>query len=259
MLSRTFLTGAASALALLVLAPMAGSAPDPPTIPGMALDFMEDFQTGIDPGVWYVEDVAGTHWTAATEGDNVYATCIGAQSVWSNREADLLTQRADFSCYVVMWDMRFLTESWDADYRQVYFRTTNDAVPIGYGATIGVGVPTGPPADRVAFWCANSPTDYHAVGPQVECPWDLNAWYTFKVQVMGQDFKMKMWPKGQIEPDAWFLEVTDTETGPAMGRFGFGNYWLAHTDVDNIYIYILSPTPTETTTWGGIKALYARP
>ena len=76
---------------------------------------------------------------------------------------------------------------------------------------------------------------YESLG-QIEYPWTLNQWYSLKLEANGNEFKLKVWPKGSPEPDDWMVEGVDTEYSYSSGKLGFGNYWGGLTDVDNVMV-----------------------
>lgn len=249
-------------LGLLIGPGITRAAESPPVIPGYVMDFMDDFQDGINESYdWWCEHVGADMWCATTDGPNGIARCTGTQMLGDNRCTDMLTLNWAYRDFVVMWDMRFGDSGWHQDRRLIYFRSTNGAWPHGYWVQLGVKTPLSeypPPTDWVVIaWDDGLITQ--PLTPKLEHAWNLNQWYTFKLQVQGSDIKLRIWPKGTVEPAAWFVQTTDPDNRFTSGRFGFGNYWLGDTDVDNVYLYVLSPTPTTMTSWSRIKALASIP
>jgi hypothetical protein len=199
--------------------------------------FSDDFESGLDPAVWYCEMLGYCGWQHATEGGNGYVTSP-AHGVWSsnNRFDDLLTQRSDFADFTFTWDMRFHNQSWHQDYRDVYFRCDDSPNPNGYVVQIGVWIPTIP--DNLLQIYRHNPDDTGTLlhSAYVSYPWTLEEWYSFKLQVSGNRFNLKVWKKSDPEPAEWIIEAVDEEQTHASGRIGFGDYWNAVTDVDNVVL-----------------------
>ena len=73
----------------------------------------------------------------------------------------------------------------------------------------------------------------------VDFEWDVNVWYTMKMQVKVDDgqakVKGKVWVTGQVEPNEWSIEVVDplaNETG-SPGIYGYSS---AEIHYDNLEI-----------------------
>lgn len=201
------------------------------------MTFADDFESGIDPSAWYCELLGGAQWSWAEEMGNGLAYAPPQNTHYTNnRCVDMLTQRDDFANFTFTWDMRFRTESWDRDRRLVYFRSDDAGTPLGYAVQIGVGVPVWPVADAILIQVHHPDGSGSSLTDLLPHDWELNTWYSFKLEVIGYDIKLKVWLKGDPEPENWFLEVTDPSAQYASGRVGFGNYWDAETDVDNVVV-----------------------
>jgi len=202
-----------------------------------AFFFHDDFETGLDPSKWYLENIHGATWQHTTVGGN--GCMVSAEPSpweWGNRSLDVMTQYDNFSDFTMTWDMMFTTESYNGDLRSIYFRGNNDPNVLGYWIGIGVGRPYPyDPSDQLTISRLNSDYSWEYLTPTVSYPWVLNQWHSFKLQAVGNEFKLKVWDKGNLEPVAWTLTATDTVPGGySAGRIGFGNYWASETYVDNV-------------------------
>ena len=199
--------------------------------------FSDDFETGLDQNVWYLESVNGVQWTHITEEGNGYIYSPPQNPyVWSNRYIDILTVRDDYTDFIMTWDMRFHTSSWHKDHRWIMFRSTNDPNPLCTYFYIGVSIPTYTPQQCMSFVVKESDYIVKQLTPLTYYPWELSKWYSFKLDVEGNVFKVKVWEKGHAEPSAWSLEAVDPDNTHSIGRIGFGDYWGSITDVDNVTI-----------------------
>ncbi len=214
-----------------------GSGTTAPAVSSGTAFFSDDFEAGLDPAVWYCEVLGNAGWRHTTEGSNgyVYSPAQGVWN-WNNRFDDMLSRRTDFGDFTFTWDMRFHNQSWHQDYRDVYFRCDDNFNPHGYIVQIGVWIPTIP--DNLLQIYRHNP-DGTAVllhPAYVSYPWTLDEWYSFKLQVSGYQFKLKVWKKSDPEPADWIIEAFDETEMYASGRIGFGDYWNAVTDVDNVVV-----------------------
>lgn len=199
--------------------------------------FSDDFEAGIDPAKWSLETINGATWTPdVLDGSGV----IRAQepSPWdrNNRMLDIHTRKTDFEDFIATWDMFFSNSSWHRDWRSIYFRAAEASPRVhGYFVQIGVWVPT-IPDHYLALWRLDP--DGTAVPlndpPYISYPWEIDTWYSFKLEVVGYDFRLKVWKRSEAEPEEWTLEASDPDRVFAQGGIGFGNYWAAGTYVDNV-------------------------
>ena len=208
-----------------------------------SVTFSDDFEAGLDPAVWYREVLANGLWIHATEAGNGYIVSPPANVWnWNNRFDDVLTHRDDFTDFTFTWDMRFHNQSWHQDYRDIYFRSDDAYNPHGYIVQVGVWIPTIP--DNVLQIYRHNP-DGTAVllhAAYVSYPWTLHEWYSFKLAVSGSQFNLKVWKRSDPEPTDWTIEAVDPDGMYGSGRIGFGDYWNAITDVDNVVV----TTPVTT-------------
>lgn len=203
---------------------------------GSAGILSDDFEGGLDTSLWYVEQVGNAEWVHMNEEGNGF---IRSQPQnpwdWNNRMTDILTHRDDFDDFTFTWDMRFQNQSWHKDHRYVYFRSDDSPNVNGYLIHIGVWIPTIP--DHVLQILKVNPNgSYENLHPNISYPWVLDQWYSFKLEVSGSMFKLKVWVKGDMEPVTWTMETLDPLSTYIHGRIGFGNYWEAETDVDNVVV-----------------------
>lgn len=199
--------------------------------------FSDDFEAGLDPGVWVWEYVNSGHWIHQTETGNGYIHSLIQSPVYLlNRFTDILTVEEGFDDFVFTWDMRFLNDSFGQDRRQIYFRC-DDNWPYIYGYTIhlAVGYPYGP--DHWLHISKHTLDGSHDVlSPTIEPAFELNKWFSFKLEVLGNSIKLRIWEKGTQEPSTWDIDIVDPGASFSSGRIGFGNYWWALTDVDNVMV-----------------------
>ena len=208
-----------------------------PSLLGSSPSFSDDFEAGLDPSVWYLEMVNGAQWTHTTEGGNGYIYSPPQNPYdWNNRYTDILTVSDDFTDFVMTWDMRFHTSSWHKDHRFIYFRSNDDANPICYYFYVGVWIPTYTPHQCMCIGVIEYPYTVRALIPNTYYPWELEKWYSFKLEVQDNVFKVKVWEKGDAEPSIWSLEAVDSYYTHSIGRIGFGDYWGSITDVDNVTV-----------------------
>ena len=203
----------------------------------------DDFQSGIDPGKWFLELVNGAQWTHMTEGSNGYIHApTQYPNNYNNRCTDILSHIDDFEDFTLSWDMRFLNQGFHKDRRLIYFRCDNHLVsPHGYRIHIAVGYPYGPD-HWLYIQKHNMDGSGESLTPQILPDWQLNVWFSFKLEVQGSVFKLKYWVKGDPEPEEWIVEAEDPAASFASGRIGFGNYLQCNTDVDNVMIRSLVET-----------------
>ena len=209
--------------------------PAPVTLGG-AVEFSDDFEAGLDPAVWYREFINGVSWVHGVEAGNGYVYSPAQQTIDpNNRFDDVLTLRDDFDDFTVTWDMRFHTRSWHQDHRYLYFRSGNQPNPHGYVVHIGVWIPTIP--DHVLQILKLSPDGTSILHPAyISYPWVLDQWYSFRLEVAGNQFKLKVWKREEAEPADWIIEAVDPDATYSAGRIGFGDYWYSVTDVDNVVV-----------------------
>jgi hypothetical protein len=196
----------------------------------------DDFESGLDTGVWYLELVNGAQWMHKTEPGNGY---IHAPSQYpyavGNRTTDILTHEEGFDDFTLTWDMRFLNQGFHRDRRIIFFRTDNASTPHGYWIHMAVGYPYGP-----THWLVvqkfNTDNTTEDLSLRIEPSFELNKWFSFKLEANANTFKLKIWVKGNPEPSFWAVEATDPASTFSNGRIGFGNYWACNTDVDNVCI-----------------------
>jgi hypothetical protein len=123
------------------------------------------------------------------------------------------------------------------DQRIVYLRCDDNTVfPLGYHIFFAAYKPTGSPPNFIRIYKVEPGYVYTQLTPNLEFPWALHTWFTFKVQATGNELKLKVWPKGDPEPEAWLLEAVDPEATYTVGRIGFSDYWGSSTDVDNVVV-----------------------
>ncbi len=198
--------------------------------------FFDNFNTGIDTTKWYLETVNGARWIYAEEGGNGYITTM-PQGNWNNRYVDILSQKDDFSDFILSYDIRFRSSSWHRDWRNVYLRGDISSNVYGYGMYVGVNVPVGPHPHIVQFAVHKPDGSTASLGDGIyDKSWDLNQWYRFKIYLVNNNFKVKWWEQGALEPIEWFLETSDPDKFYSKGRIGFGNYWRGVTDIDNVKV-----------------------
>ncbi len=197
--------------------------------------FSDNFDTGIDSSKWYLEEINRVKWKYVEENGNGYIRS-GQPINWDNRYLDILTQKDDFDDFILSYDMRFMSESWNKDWRHIYLRSDDSFNVHGYGMSIGVNVPVGDHPYVSDFYIRDMQGRHTRLAAKYNYSWDLNKWYTFKVSVVGNEMKSKWWEKGTTEPSEWFLEAVDVNNVFSQGRIGFGSYWLGITDVDNVKV-----------------------
>jgi outer membrane protein assembly factor BamB len=77
------------------------------------------------------------------------------------------------------------------------------------------------------------------VDEKVKFPWEVDRWYTMKLQVATGDkeavVRGKVWPKGEPEPDAWTVEAVDPHP-IQTGSPGLTGYSPAELFFDNVTI-----------------------
>ena len=75
---------------------------------------------------------------------------------------------------------------------------------------------------------------------RVDFKWEPGRWYTVKFRVDLADGKahprVKVWPRGQPEPQAWLLEGEDPQPN-LQGSAGIYAYSLAPVCYDNVRVY----------------------
>jgi len=211
------------------------NAPGSPITLQEFVEFSDDFESGLDHGVWFCEALGGVEWTYANEGANGYAHSPAQLSYdRNNRMTDMLTLRDDFADFVLTWDMRFHTKSWHVDNRYTYFRSDNEPNVSGYIVWVGVEIPTANPQAFLAIRKIMPGTsEILALTPYA---WELGLWYSFKLEAFGNVFRVKAWEKGTPEPTEWNLEANDPANTFQSGRIGFGDYWGSITDADNVNV-----------------------
>lgn len=199
--------------------------------------FSDDFESGLDPSVWYLESVYGVHWIHMTEGGNGYAYSP-PQNPYDryNRYTDMLTHREDFTDFDMTCDIRFHTKSWHKDQREIMFRCNDSPYPFGYRLGMSVYKPTTTPPNYVQFTLVEPPYVITYLTDQIAYPWELEQWYTIRIVAAGNEMKAKVWNKEDPEPEGWTLEVVDPLNTYASGRIGFSDYWGSMTDVDNVLV-----------------------
>ncbi|UCF05838.1 MAG: hypothetical protein JSV33_02025 [bacterium] len=199
--------------------------------------FSDDFESGLDPNVWKLETVNGAIWTHTTEGENGYIYCPG-QNPYDrhNRNTDIISEEDEFSDFIMTWDMRFHTDGWHKAPRYMYFRC-DDNWPNIYGYRIGTWVnnPPDPPHYYIMI-IKITPSETVILVPELYYPWELGTWYSFRLRADGNIFKLKVWKKQEPEPTSWTIETMDEDSSFSSGSIGFGNYWGAITDVDNVIV-----------------------
>jgi hypothetical protein len=207
--------------------------------------FDDDFQTGINPGVWVLHDPGGGTWIHATEGENGYVTSPPQNPLHDDNRVDhMLTVRDDFGDFEMTWHWRFGNEGLHKARRYVHFRAETDRYPLGYWLNIAVNDPPKPHPTSIFFTRLDADTgEWHLISDYLDYPWQLDHWYSFRLQVSGYNFKVKFWSLGDPEPLAWNLETQDPEAMFAQGRIGFGDYWQGVTDADNVVVQDLDAIP----------------
>lgn len=199
--------------------------------------FADDFESGIDPAKWSLEIINGTTWVLDVRDGSQVIRAQDTNRERNNRYLDIHTQRTDFGDFVATWDMFFTTSSWHRDWRSFYFRSDDAMSRVhGYILTVGVWIPT--ISDTYLAFARYGPDN---VGvqlnvPHLSYPWELDTWYRFKLEVVGYDFRVKVWKRNEAEPEGWTLEAFDPDELFDEGRIGFGNYWGAGTYVDNVLV-----------------------
>ena len=237
--TRKFVVFSLSCVGAAVL--VASLATAPPALAQGVVEFSDDFDAGIDTGVWYVEHVNNAEWVHVIEGSNGLIRSLPQNPWnWGNRMTDILTHQDDFTDFTMTWDMRFHNSSWNKDHRYVYFRSDNAVNVHGYIIHIGVWIPTIPDHVLKIFKINPDYTLEFLHEGHISYPWVLAQWYSFRLEVCDTRFKLRVWPRSDPEPTTWVLDVEDTGTPYGSGRIGFGNYWEASTDVDNVVV------------WGGV-------
>jgi hypothetical protein len=77
------------------------------------------------------------------------------------------------------------------------------------------------------------------IDQKVAFPWEVDKWYTMKLQVTGGDdqavVRGKVWPKGEPEPAAWTVEAVDPHP-IQKGSPGLTGYSPAEIFFDNLTI-----------------------
>ena len=195
--------------------------------------FEDDFNVGIDPAKWERE-VTGTGSTWIPDNGTITAT----PNPWNyaSRYTDITTIKDDFSDFTMTWSWKFESSSWHKDGRIVYFRCDNTYAPLinGYWLEVMCEYPyNGRASISIGGFDGSQWLNWQVL--------DLGSgyfsytdWYTFKLQVCGNEFKVKFWKEGESEPTDW--QLTATGDMFASGRIGFGNYWEAVTHVDNVQV-----------------------
>ena len=207
------------------------------------VEFSDDFEAGLDPGVWLLEYVNGAQWTHMTEGGNGYIHApTQYPNNYGNRCTDILTHTENFDNFTFTWDMRFLNKGFHKDRRIIYFRCDDYLVnPHGYVIHTAVGYPYGP-EHWLDIGKTNPDGSSETIAPRIEPSWVLNQWFSFKLEAKENTFKLKIWVKGEAEPDDWTVEAVDPTSTYSSGRIGFGNYLQCNTDVDNVVVSSLIHT-----------------
>lgn len=205
--------------------------------------FEDNFDSGIDTDVWYLETAGNVQWTPATEEGNGYISSPSQSPYdWSNRYTDILTHRDNFDDFEMTLDLRMHTESWHKDQRFIYIRSDDNSYPYGYNIYFSSDKPTQTPPNFITIYKTLSDYTPIYLSPVIEFNWILGEWYTFRVLVSGTQIKVKVWLKNEFEPADWTVEGNDFENLYISGRIGFGDYWGSITDVDNVRISSLSRT-----------------
>ncbi|MCK4539111.1 MAG: DUF1080 domain-containing protein [Candidatus Krumholzibacteria bacterium] len=205
--------------------------------------FEDNFDSGIDTDVWYLETAGNVQWAPATEEGNGYISSPPQSPYdWSNRYTDILTCRDNFDDFEMTFDLRMHTESWHKDQRFIYIRSENNSYPYGYNIYFSSHKPTDTPPNFITIYKTLSDYTPIYISPVVEFNWILGQWYTFRVYVCGTQIKVKVWLKNEFEPADWTIEGNDSENQYLSGRIGFGDYWGSITDVDNVRISSLART-----------------
>ncbi len=202
-----------------------------PSSKANAIIFSDNFETGLDGTIWYREQIGTAQWVHATDGTNGYITNQEQKS----GTLDILTQKNDFTDMVFASDVMFKADWWGADWRYIHFRATNDPTPYGYSLYMGVRVPTGA-GDCIGLTVHNPDGTYTSLIPTTSHDWDLHKWYSFKIQMIDYNIKVKVWEKSGLEPDEWLFDVTDTNATYSNGRIGFAGYKKAVNYVDNVLV-----------------------
>ncbi len=219
-----------------------------------AVIFRDTFDSAIDPMNWQSENIDGGSWIYQQENGNGFAHSYPLIWCDDNRYLDMLTQRDDFSDFLMTVDMRFINGGNNQDWRKIYFRGDYSYNVYGYYLVLGLNV-----ASTNSYYVSISRIDRTGSFKQFinsrDYSWDLNRWYTFKLSVLGNEFKAKWWLKGTQEPNTWFLEAVDEENMFTHGNVGFGNYWFAVTDVDNVTICDSGPCPSVPEPVSGLMFL----
>ena len=202
--------------------------------------FSDDFEAGLDPNVWHLEVINGAQWIHATDADGGHVTTLPqSPRDRTNRFADMLSRQECFGDFTLTWDMRFLNQGFHQDRRLIYFRSEDQPVPHGYWLQTAVGYPYGP-THWLMFHKFNPDGSLVNLSAQIQSSWALHQWFSLKLEVKGNVFKLKFWEKEDAEPESWAIEVEDPDSTYSTGRIGFGNYWSASTDVDNVTVSALN-------------------
>lgn len=202
----------------------------------------DDFESGIDTDVWYLENVGNVQWTHTTEDGNGYIySPPQSPYVWTNRYIDILTHADDFQDFELTFDLRMQNSGYHQDQRLIYIRSTDDFVfPYGYHIMFAYNKQTVVPPNFIMIYKVLPGYTYVYLTPSLEFNWILGQWHTFRIQAEGAKIRVKVWLKDELEPAGWTMECEDPENSYTSGRIGFGDYWGSITDVDNVRISPLS-------------------
>lgn len=216
--------------------------------------FYDDFNSGLDLDVWEKEYIGSSTWTWQPDG------YITAGTHWNlpDRMLDIVTKKDDFSDFVFTWEMRANSEVYHDDRRWAHFRSNNDFPYVdGYFVHTTVQYAyTG----KDSLW-------FGKMNPDNTITWldgvdlgfnffQLRQWYNYKLLADGNEFKVKTWKQGTVEPDTWLLSASDPDNTYTQGRIGFGNYWQADTFIDNPTVGLV-PEPVSMLLFGsGFSVLF---
>lgn len=222
--------------------------------------FSDDFESGaIDSSKWMLENNRGASWYYNPNGYISVQQVGGSPYHQSNRQTDIWTIRNDFSDFTLTYDIRFNNEYAHNVFRTTYLRGSPYNVSTGVQmngytayATLGYNwIPQNDSASIDLIDYASNPTVHNSLAHDVNTDFEVEEWYTFKLEANGDNLKYKFWKRNEAEVSDWLFDVIDSSSYFPEGNIGFGSYWNALTDIDNIVVESSAiPEPATITLLG---------
>lgn len=200
----------------------------------------DDFDAGLDTGVWFLETAGNVQWTHHPDG-YIWSPPQSPYD-WGNRFTDILTHRDDFEDFELTCDLRMNNSGWHADQRIIHLRGGDVPFPPGYYLFFAAYKPTVTPPNFIEIRKVRPDFSQEFISPTIEYPWVVGEWYSFRIVAAGNVIKVRVWPRDGQEPEDWTLEGYDPENLFTSGKIGFGDYWGSITDVDNVAVTSLCRT-----------------